>query len=159
MLKKTILAALLFALALPALHAQPPEDMDGPGPRPEMAERMLKKMQKDLDLTEEQSTKIKAVHDNYRAKHQALREKIDPLHKQLMQTMMSDSPNRAQFESLLRKLSDLRIEARLVEFDQRQETMAVLTPEQRTKWKQIMEKHRKKFKEAREDRRERPDRD
>ncbi len=43
MMKKTILAALLLALALPALHAEPPEDMDGPGPSPEMAERMLKR--------------------------------------------------------------------------------------------------------------------
>lgn len=140
-MKKTILTALLFALTIPAVHAHPHGYMDGP--RPDKTERMLWKLKTDLGLTDEQTTKIRAIYEKYRAKHQTIRDKIDPLNDQLMQMMMSDSPDRSQFESLLRKISDLRIEARLVEFDQRQEKMEVLTPEQRTKWIHTMQKLRK----------------
>ncbi len=144
MLKKIAISTLLIGLAVPALEARPPEGPGGP-PRPERAEKMLKRMKKDLDLTEEQVTKIKAIQQKYHVKQEAIREKMEPLHKELMKTMMSDSPNRATFESLLRKLSDLRIQGRLIEFDQRQEIMAVLTAEQRAEWIERMEKHRKKF--------------
>lgn len=143
MLKKILVSTLLIGLAIPALEARPPEGPGGP-PRPEHAEKMLKRMKKDLDLTDEQVTKIKAIQQKYHAKQEALRKQIEPLQKQLMETMMNEFPNRATFESLLRKVSDLRIQSRLIQFDQRQEIMAVLTAEQRAEWKERMEKHRKK---------------
>jgi Spy/CpxP family protein refolding chaperone len=145
MLKKLALSSLLL-LALPLTIQAKPE---GPRDRPEMEEKMFERMQKDLKLTADQSTKIKAIREKYKPKRDAIRAKIDPVHKELMQALMADTPGRAQVESLMRKLSDLRIEARLIEFDQREETMAVLTTEQKKKWRSIMKEHREKMKDRR----------
>ena len=147
MFKKLTIATMIALFVGSALQAKP--ERRGGEDEAVMAEHMITKMQKDLGLSADQVKQINAIREKYQPKRKAVNEKIAPTRKELMDLMMSDTADRAKFEAALRKLSDIRIEARLVEFDQRQETMAVLTADQKTKWKQVMQNHRNKMKENR----------
>ena len=71
----TFLAALLASL--PLLLAQPDPSSDGDRPRPRTVEERLDRMKKDLELTEEQVTKIKPILAEAREKMDELRGKLD----------------------------------------------------------------------------------
>lgn len=137
-----LLAFLSPAFAMQAMPPGPPED----GPRSADHEaRMLKRMQKHLDLTAEQTQKIQAIHDKYRSKSEALHKQVQPLRKQLHEALTSGSAKRSDVEQLMRKMADLRIEMQLLHFDRHTEVNAVLTPAQQKKMKERMQKHMQKM--------------
>lgn len=143
--------ALLLAFLSPAIamHAMPPGPPEEGPPSAEQEGRMLKRMQKHLDLTAEQTTKIKEIHEKYRAKAEALHAKIKPLRKQLHDALTSDSAQRSDVEQLMRKMADVRIEMQLLHFDRHAEVTALLTPAQKQKMKEHMQKRMEKMEKMR----------
>lgn len=139
--------ALFATFLLPALavHAMPPGPPEEGPPSAEQEARMLKRMQKHLDLTAEQTQKIQAIHEKYRGKAEALHKKVQPLRKQLHDALTSGSAKRSDVEQLMRKMADLRIEMQLLHFDRHTEVNAVLTPAQQQKMKERMQKHMQKM--------------
>ena len=140
---------------LPALIAQQPEqppfefEEEGPGPwgpRGRRQERMRQVFQQ-LDLTSEQSQKIRDLRQQRRQAKQDLRQQRQAAHEQ-MRTLMagnaSDSELRQQYQQIQRLRQQMA--------DQRFETMlqirAELTPEQRAKMAQLKPQfghHRRRF--------------
>ncbi|MBW7858762.1 MAG: periplasmic heavy metal sensor [Leptonema sp. (in: Bacteria)] len=148
MSKTLTISTLILALALPSLALQSqPNDNDGFDRQEQMTERM----QKNLGLTADQTAKIKAIREKYVAQNKDIQGKIQAQKKVVMETLMADNPNRAQVEAELRKMADLRVQAQLIHFDQRQETSSVLTAEQRAKMKTQMKDHHEKMKKDKKD--------
>ena len=96
-------------LVLPAVYAQGERPSGQMGGRPPSAEDMVERMQDDLDLTDEQTEKIKEIFEEQRNEMDA------------RMNSGSTKPDREQMESLRTRM---------------EEKMAqVLTPEQLEKWK------------------------
>jgi len=110
-------AALAVAALVPQLNAQdnPPADKGPRGPRPGM-QMMGERMAKELGLTEDQKTQIKAIHEAARPQLEAIR---------------AD-------QSLTREQK--REKAQAIQKDTQAKVDAVLTPEQRTKAQAMREK-------------------
>ena len=120
-------AALAVAALAPKLHAQdnPPADKGPRGPRPGM-EMMGEHAAKELGLSEDQKSQIKAINESYRPQFDALRDDAS----------LSRPQKREKFQALQQE--------RQAKVD------AVLTPEQRTKAQAMREKARERMKDRRE---------
>ncbi|MEQ8352932.1 MAG: Spy/CpxP family protein refolding chaperone [Leptospiraceae bacterium] len=131
--------ALLLFLTTGALSAKP--DRSGPRMDPE---KRLEYMKKNLDLSAEQTEKIRAIMAKYDPKREALFNKLQPLRKELFELMSQESPDRNAVKSKMQEMSDIKIELRLLMLDGRTETFQVLNAEQKAKWKEQMKKFAKK---------------
>lgn len=148
MSKTLTISTLILALALPSLALQArPDDHDMSKQHEEMFEKMTKK----LGLSAEQTAKMKAIREKYASQNKSIQEKIQAQKKVVMQTLMADNPDRTKVEAELRKMADLRIQAQLIHFDQRQESSSILTDEQRAKMKTHMQDRHEKMKKDKKD--------
>lgn len=101
-------------------------------------------MKKNLDLSAEQTEKIRAIMAKYDPKRETLFNKLQPLRKELFELMSQESPDRNAVKSKMQEMSDIKIELRLLMLDGRTETFQVLNAEQKAKWKEQMKKFAKK---------------
>lgn len=105
---------------------------------------------RNLDLTDAQKEQIKQIHENHRQALAPIREQI----RQKRQEMRQASEGGAFNESLVtQKLTEIApLEAKLMAERHRlhQETMSVLTAEQKTKLEQQREQFKNRFRERRE---------
>ena len=144
------LAALSFILPLGTYAAQiNPEDSQQPE-NIQIAQMFsqrryggegIKKLTEKLDLTDEQSTQIDAIHEKYRAANEENYQQLQEAREEMRSLLTSDAnPDRLrqqhqQMQSLRQQLANSRFEAML-------EVREVLTPEQRQKMADMMAQHR-----------------
>ena len=104
----------------------------------------------DLNLTDAQKAQMKQIHDSHSATIQSLSGEMRAKRQEVRQLSMGESFD----ESLVRqKLTEIAgIEAKLMgeQFRIHQETLGVLTPEQKTQLEQKKEQFKNKWKERRE---------
>ncbi|MBE7439551.1 MAG: hypothetical protein HS115_13925 [Spirochaetales bacterium] len=109
--------------------------------------RILERMQKELSLSSEQSSRIEAALKKNVAAKEKIKGNMKPLYEKMQQLLSDPRGSRKDFEITLRNLSDLRIQYRLLEFDERREMMSILSAEQAEKWQKVMQERRRKFME------------
>jgi len=97
------------------------------------------RMKKDLGLTDEQVKKIAGINNEHKKKMLEFREKIAPREIQLERLLLEDAVDLAKVRSLLREISDLKVEIQMLRIQHRLDIEKVLTTEQKAKMKQ----HRK----------------
>lgn len=108
-------------------------------------QKRLEFMKKNLNLTNDQVTKIKAISAKYEPKRKEARTNIQALHKELHTMLMDENPDKSKVKSKMEEISRIKIDMRLKGLDQRLEVTKILTTEQKAKWKERMKKrmHRK----------------
>lgn len=114
--------------------------------RPKDPEKRLARMKKHLGLSAEQVTKIRAIHQKYAPQMKALREKSKAGRKGLHEMLIKDNASRDDVKAKLQEMANLKVEKRLIWFDQHREVREVLTPAQREKLRKHMEARHKKGK-------------
>lgn len=145
--KKVILTAAILALmAQPVLFAQAggkkgPAGRKGDN-RPMMAECKGMffgdpvRMKKDLNLSDEQVTKIADINKDHMKKMLDYKEKLAPKKIQLKKLLLEDSVDMAKVRTLLKEIGDLRVELQALRIEHRLDIEKVLTPEQKAKMRQ-----------------------
>jgi Spy/CpxP family protein refolding chaperone len=97
------------------------------------------RMKKDLGLTDEQVKKIAGINSEHKKKMLEYREKLAPREIQLERLLLEDAVDLAKVKSLLREISDLKVEVQMLRIQHRLDIEKVLTAEQKEKMRQ----HRK----------------
>lgn len=133
---KTLISTLVLAVTLTAGHAQeqstkvtnPPAKAQKTPPSPEqMSTRESERMAKELGLNDDQKTKVKNYAFERITANQAIREKMKS---------MPDGPDKKALHKQTKGNKDKFMT----------NVNSVLTPEQQTKWKQLIEERKQKHK-------------
>lgn len=121
------------------------EDMPGPhgfmGRRDGMHGPMLAGMAEELGLTEEQQTKLRALH--FETAKSGLQARTDLMLRrlELEELLQQDEPNQAELDKRIKALTDAQGAAFRQRIEHRMAFRRVLTPEQRTKLRSTMREH------------------
>ena len=116
---------------------------DKPGPKKCM---MMKKhhrcpmgnpemMKKVLNLSDKQIEQIEAIRVKYKKQVLTYKEKTAPLKVRLQRLLLEDTVDLNAVKTLLKEISDQKVEIRMLKIQERIEIEKVLTPQQRTKMK------------------------
>jgi Spy/CpxP family protein refolding chaperone len=105
-----------------------------------------------LDLSDEQKAKLQQIHQGFDERTKALREQLRAKHMELRQASEGNTFNEALVTQKLTEIAPLEAKMMGEEFRMRQDSLSVLTPEQKTQ----LEQRREQFKGGRGERRERP---
>ncbi len=144
--KVIVTAAILALMAQPVLFAQGggkkgPAGRKGDD-RPMMSECKGMffgdpvRMKKDLNLSDEQVTKIANINKDHQKKMLDYKEKLAPKKIQLKKLLLEDSVDMARVRALLKEIGDLRVELQALRIEHRLDIEKVLTPEQKAKMRQ-----------------------
>jgi Spy/CpxP family protein refolding chaperone len=145
--RKIIMAAAVMALcAQPLVFAQG-GGKKAPGPGKGEKKQMMmehrgrffgdpERMKKELNLTDEQVTKIEDINKEHRKKMLDYKEKLAPKEIQLKKLLLEDSVDMARVRSLLKEIGDLRVELQALRIEHRLNIEKVLTPDQKAKMRQ-----------------------
>ena len=98
-----------------------------------------------LNLSDAQKTQLKQLHQSFRDRTLALRQELRTKEQELRQAHQGNTFNEALATQKLTEIAPLRAKLMGEEFKLRQETMAMLTPEQKTQ----LEQQREQFKARR----------
>ncbi|HXG91835.1 MAG TPA: Spy/CpxP family protein refolding chaperone [Blastocatellia bacterium] len=105
---------------------------------------------RNLDLTDAQKAQIKQIHESHRESLKALRDQIRAKHQELRQVTESGTFNESLAAQKLTEVAPLKAKLMAEHFKIRQETLAVLTPEQKAKLDSMREQFKERMKERRE---------
>jgi periplasmic protein CpxP/Spy len=108
-------------------------------------------MFRDLNLTEDQKTRMKQIHESFRARTEGLREELRAKRQELRQASEGSTFNEALATQKLQEAAGLEAKLMGERFKLRQETASVLTAEQKAQ----LEQKRAEFKARRAERGER----
>ncbi len=144
--KVILTAAILALMAQPALFAQAggkkgPAGRKGDN-RPMMAEPHGMffgdpvRMKKDLNLSDEQVTKIANINKEHAKKMLDYKEKLAPRKIQLKKLLLEDAVDMTRVRALLKEIGDLRVELQALRIEHRLDIEKVLSPEQKAKMRQ-----------------------
>lgn len=146
--KLLVAAAAVMLLVQPALYAQHGGDMRGDGKGCPMMKGHdgpvfgdPARLQKELGLTDAQVVKIAEINKEHQKKMLDYREKLAPREIQLKKLLLEDNVDMAKVRSLIKEMSDLKVELQVLRIQHRLDIEKVLTPEQKAK----MKMHRKKM--------------
>lgn len=146
-MKRFIQNALSLALivACTAAGAEKPHDRDGlsEGPWSKHFEKIIR----ELDLTEEQREKAKALRETRDELAKTQREKMRPLHEELRRLLEAEKVDLAAVRRQLETIGKGHVEMRMQDIQGRLEFEALLTASQKKKLKEIHKKkdeHRRK---------------
>ena len=92
-----------------------------------------------LNLNDAQKTQLKQIHQSFRDRTQSLRQELRTKEQELRQANQVDTFNEALATQKLTEMASLRAKLMGEQFKLRQETMALLTPEQKTQLQQQRE--------------------
>lgn len=128
--------AAALALAVAGLAwAQPG---DGKGPRAGRGggnqEQRFERMVEQLELTDDQAEKVRAIHENGKIERAALQKDLARLRNQLEGEMLKDDVSKQNVVRLTRQIGEKRTEMALMRIDHQFEIREILTPEQRDKF-------------------------
>lgn len=99
-----------------------------------------------LELTDAQKASLKQIHQSFGERTKSLREQLRAKHEELRQSESGGTFNEALATQKLTEAASLQAKLMGEEFRMRQESLAILTPEQKTQ----MEQRRAEFKAKRE---------
>jgi periplasmic protein CpxP/Spy len=165
---KILAIASLSAIALAAsiAVAQSVKTGNAQGPRPEWRGRgrgegkdhgwggMRGGFFSQLNLTDDQKAKIKQIHDSFAERNKPLGEQLHAKRQELRQASEGDTFNEALATQKLTEMAGLQAKLMGEEFKLHQETLSVLTAEQKTQ----LEQSKAQFKSRRGERPERRER-
>jgi Spy/CpxP family protein refolding chaperone len=145
--KKVVLTAAMLALiAQPLLFAQAGGKKGHEGRKGDRKQVMEEchgkffgdpvRMKKDLNLTDEQVTKIGDINKEHRKKMLDYKEKLAPREIQLKKLLLEDTVDMAKVRALLKEIGDLRVELQALRIEHRLDIEKVLTPDQKAKMRQ-----------------------
>lgn len=145
----SVFAAVLMFSAV-ALPAQPFMGPGGPpgrehGRGPFGPEDRFERMADRLDLSKEQESRGKAIHDKYNKQIQELWDEIAEMHEKLRTTLEGKSVDLNDVRSQLQKIADKQVEMRMLFIQRHLEFEKILTDEQKEEWKSWMQRHRDRF--------------
>ena len=103
-------------------------------------------MKERLGLSDEQIDKISEINLDYKKKYLEYREKIAPKKIKLRQMLLEENVDLQVVRSLLKEISDLRLEVKMLRIKQRLDIEKILTPSQREKLKASKMEMRKRYK-------------
>jgi len=106
-------------------------------------------MFRDLNLTEDQKTRMQQINQSFRERTQSLRQQLQAKRQELRQASEGDTFNEALATQKLQEAASLEAKLMGEHFKLRQEMLSVLTPEQKTQ----LEQKRAEFKAKRSERR------
>ena len=104
----------------------------------------IERMTKNLGLSEEQVKKMHEVEAKFHPQMQSLREKMRATRTELREVMHADNIDQNAVKKLAKQQGDLKAEKIVLRSQMRVEINKLLTTEQRTKMKELREKHRAK---------------
>ena len=145
LIKKTALTATV-AISLVAIAHSNPEGALKPRCDGPPKERALKEM-RELNLTEQQREQIRTLMQQSR---ETLRPRMDALaaeRKKLREIMDTDPVNPGAITAQTQRVAQLEAELNVARAQERAKVEAVLTPEQRAKWREMREQRREKAEE------------
>ncbi len=97
-----------------------------------------------LDLSDDQVSQIKAIHETARDEAQPLREQMQTLRTELQALWNTDTPDREAILAKMGAMDGVRAQLRTHRVDTRLKAHAVLTPEQRAKAAELHERFAKR---------------
>ncbi|WP_411821691.1 Spy/CpxP family protein refolding chaperone [Leptospira sp. 'Mane'] len=136
---KTLLAASLVVAFASAVSAH--DGKYGEGRHGKDHGKHLEKMAKQLGLTPEQKTQVEKVHSDSKQAREGYEKQEDGLRKELHSLLSADNLDKAAIRAKMEEVSKLKIDSKMLWIDDRIKINEILTPEQRTKHKEIMKKH------------------
>jgi len=101
-----------------------------------------------LNLTDDQKAKMKQLHESFAERNKPLREQLQAKRQELQQARQGDTFNESLATQKLTEMASLEAKLMAEEFKLHQDTLAILTPEQKTQ----LEQARAQFKTKRGDR-------
>lgn len=104
-------------------------------------EGKLKKLTEKLDLTDDQSTQIEAIHEKYSQANQQSRQELQQA-KEEMRSLLTSNANPNQLRQQHQAMQDLRQQLGNSRFESMLEVREILTAEQRQKMADMMAQHR-----------------
>lgn len=102
---------------------------------------MMSRMKAELGLTADQSAKLDAIHKDFMDSTQSARDDLRAKKKQMMDMWMSDTPNASAIKDLASQMETLKSQVRDSAIDHIMQARAVLTPDQRTKFRDWMKRN------------------
>lgn len=118
--------------------------MGGPGPHgPFFGDPEL--MKKKLGLSDEQVRKISGINQTYKNKLEGYHDKIDPKFARLRVLLLEDKVNLKEVRSVMKEISDIDLEIRMLGISHRLDIEKVLTKEQKDKLRNERRNMRKTF--------------
>jgi protein CpxP len=106
-----------------------------------------------IDLTEEQQTRLQQIRKSFGESTKSLREQLRAKHEEVRQAGEGNTFNEALAAQKLTEAAALQAKLMAEEFRMRQESLSVLTPEQKTQMEQRREERRNRRGERRGERR------
>jgi len=107
-------------------------------------ERFFKKMARELGLTDQQKTQAKELFDSSRAQHKPLLDSLRTEKGQLQTLVLSGSADEAAIRAQAAKVADVGSDLAVLKGKQAKQFLALLTPEQAVRLKEIQGKHQGK---------------
>jgi Spy/CpxP family protein refolding chaperone len=139
--KRTLSLAALFLAALPfvvsAAHAEPGEGPGGPGGPGRRLERMIQT----LGLNATQQQKVQAILDAAKPKREEIRGQMRKAFDEMRALLDQDTPEQAAVLAQADRIGAISTEAHKAMLTTLLAVRAELTPEQRAKLKEEMQKH------------------
>jgi len=139
-------ACMAIALAIPTIMAQSANGQSGSQKSSEFSGHcgrhgrgMYSAIFRQLNLTDEQKAQMKQIHQSSYERTRSLRQELRAKMQPLWQANQSGTFNEALAKQTLTETAGLRAKLMGEHFKARQEMMAVLTPEQKTKLAQLRE--------------------
>jgi len=105
-----------------------------------------KKMIKELNLTEDQLSKIKAVNNEFKKKADPIHENQKALHEKMKKLDDDENSSISDYENIIKEMSANRTEIQILHAKHRIEIRNILTKEQKDKLKTKRDKMREKEK-------------
>lgn len=100
----------------------------------------MKKLLAKLDLTSEQSEKIEAIHEQAHSDNEALYQEMRT-NREAMRSLFNSDASAAELRQQHQEIQALRQQLGSNRFETMLEVREILTPEQRTKMAELIEKH------------------
>ena len=132
MLTGILLVFLMIAFASESFAWWGKRDLPAP-------EQRIERIAKRLELTEEQKSRFKAHREKTKEDMEGLRGEIRETGKKLKTELEKDHPSRATLHDLIRKINQKQAEMQIKRMDSMLELREMLTPDQREKFKQMLD--------------------
>lgn len=141
-MRKMIFLVLIVLLASPSLALWgAPKDSPPRAGRDKMFERITR----ELKLTEEQKAQLQVDMEKDKKETGKNRSEIKKLVEQMKTELERDKPDRAQIHGLIKKIADKRTAMEIMRMDSLLKLRETLTPEQRTKFKEMARPKRRRW--------------
>ncbi len=111
-------------------------------------EQRLQRMQQELGLDDNQTSQIRAIHEQAKQDSQGLREQMRQAKEEMNQLMASDASD-GELRQQYRKIQDIYQQLSQKRFEKKLAVRKVLTPEQRTKMTELKQQRRQNWKSRR----------